>query len=45
MVADAHVIDVRIGDPTERHRVRLSRTLERTDRSEYPYSNVSHANP
>jgi hypothetical protein len=44
MVADADVIDARLGDPTERHGVRLGRTLERTDRREDPHSNISHSN-
>jgi hypothetical protein len=44
VVADARVIDARIGDPAEGYAVRLNRTCERTNRSEDPYSNSSHAN-
>ncbi len=44
MVTDADVIDARFGDSVEHRGVRLSRTLERTDRREDPHLNINHSN-
>ena len=43
MVADANVVDARVGDPSQHRVALLSRTGELPDRREDPHSNSSHA--